>query len=259
MTSALLPIYYYPPPVSPSGVGLYTAVNWVQDGTEPTRFLASGVQFSPHNVLLDDQFGVWGEDWCVDPDDITDFKTGDRFDEFPEFDPITIYGFDMNQCGDLTDLSRMETLERASHTLELLEQRASEIYLAGRLVSDSPTPHDVDSLIEAVSYLEGEIAKQGVVGYLHAGAQWAAYAAADRLDVRSGRTPLGNFWVFGGGYVDYLGDTIVATTQPTGWRGPAVTRDTIKHEYNQYIAIAERSLLIGYEAVIASVEISTGS
>jgi hypothetical protein len=52
-----------------------------------------------------------------------------------------------------------------------------------------------------------------------------------------------------------LGDTIVATTQLFGWRGPMAVRDAIKLELNQYIAIAERSMAIAYEAAVAAVKV----
>lgn len=255
MTSALLPIIYEPPLVAPSR-GLYDAVNWLADGAEPVRFLATGVDIQLVNTQLDEQFGVWGETWCADPDAISTDKVKDRLDkDFNSFEGLTIYGFDHNQCGDMTEAARSEVRGRALNALTLNEQRAAETMLATRMLTEIPDPPNYKgNLIQAISYLEAELAKKGVTGYIHLGAQWAAYAANDQLIV-NGRTPMGHALVFGGGYVDSLGYNLIATTQPVGWRGPVSLRDAYKYELNQYVAVAERSLLIGYEAVLASVNI----
>lgn len=255
MTSALLPIIYQPTVVGPSR-GLYDAVNWLADGVEPVRFLATGVDIEQVNTGLDEQFGVWGESWCADPDSIESDKIRDRLDrEYASFAPITVYGYDANQCGDMTTTSRNEVQARALNSLTLNEQQAAETSLAARLLADLPeTPNYRASFFDSVSYLEGELAKKGIPGYIHLGAQWAAHAARYMLN-DNGRSPMGHTWVFGGGYVDTLGYNLIATTQPVGWRGPLSVRDAYKYELNQYVAVAERSLLVAYEAVLASVQI----
>ena len=110
------------------------------------------------------------------------------------------------------------------------------------------------TVTDAVSILETELAKAGVTGYLHASPKWAAYLAEARL-MTGGKSPMGHTWVFGSGYDDALGNTIVATTPLYGWRGPLTVRDAIKTELNQYVAVAERSLLIAYEAAVAAVTV----
>jgi hypothetical protein len=240
------------PPLSPAPKGIYDTVTWLQDGTTPLRFL-EGVTIRQSNFDLDGQFGVWGEEWCGSPDDT---KEKDRPDPvFIDVAPITVYAYDSNQCGDLTADSREEVRARVLHVLEMSEQRAVETSLSARLKADAQTTVTAASVTEAVSILETEMAKAGMTGYIHASPKWAAYLAESRLSL-SGKSPMGHTWVFGGGYVEGLGDTLVATTGLYGWRGPLSLRDAIKHELNQYVAVAERSLLIAYEAAVAAVTIA---
>ena len=54
-----------------------------------------------------------------------------------------------------------------------------------------------------------------------------------------------------------LGDTLIATSPTFGWRDEAVAvRETIRHELNLFVAIAERAVLIAYEALIGAAEIT---
>lgn len=254
---ALLPITYDPPAVSATTQGLYGVVNWVQNGTEPTRFIDAGVEIRYQNYGLDNQFGVWGEQWCIDAESIATDKVKDRTDPddfLDAFTPMTVFAWDHNYCGDMSADSRSEVSARAAHALDLTEPVSVETTLAARLSSDAGTPASKSGLLLSVSYLEGELAKLGLTGYIHAGAQYASLAASLRLDF-GGRTPLGHKWVYGGGYVAGLDDVLVVTTQPVGWRSPAVVRDTIQYDTNQYVAVAERTLVIGYEAVLAAVTV----
>ena len=43
------------------------------------------------------------------------------------------------------------------------------------------------------------------------------------------KTPMGNTYVLGGGYVDGLADTLMATSPLYGWRGPVAVRDAMEH------------------------------
>ena len=196
-----------------------------------------------------------GEDWCADPDSITDTKAKDRPDAVTaDFEAMTVYGFDQNQCGDLSRDSRAEVRTRAAQVLAVTEQIAVETTLAPRLLADAPTAVTASSVTDAVSLLEVGLAKAGLTGYLHASPKWAAYLAEHRLNL-GGRSPMGHMWAFGGGYADTLGDTIVGTTAVFGWRGPITLRDAIKYELNQYVAVAERSLLIAYETAVVAVKV----
>jgi hypothetical protein len=243
-------IFY--PPLIPAPEGALDAITWVQDGTTPLRFL-DGVTIRQSNFGLSNQFGVWGEDWCGSPDDTKEKPRPDAV--FIDVAPITVYAYDQNQCGDLTSGSREEVRQRVAQIMALTEGKAIETSLAIRLKADAPTTVTAASVTEAVSILETELAKAGVTGYLHASPKWAAYLAESRLSL-SGKSPMGHTWVFGGGYADTLEDTIVATTPLYGWRGPLMMRDAIKTELNQYVTVAERSLLIAYEAAVAAVTIA---
>jgi hypothetical protein len=258
MTTAFSPTYFDAPLVNPAPNGLFAATAWTdEDG--PLRWLDSGVEIRPFNYGGEGSFGVWTADWCaleadLDPDD--DVKApGDRPAPLDPFLAFTSWAAD--EC-DLTERSREETRTRAAQTQRLLEQNAVESEVAMRLLTDAGTPTAGDDVVDAVSILEEALAETNTVGVIHASARVAASAAKNNLIVRSGavlKTPLGHTWVFGGGYVDALGWTLVASSQPFGWREPVAVRDAMKLEWNRFRAVAERSLVIGYEAAVAAATI----
>lgn len=254
-TPATLPaVEFEAPLVNPSPQGLYAVTAWT-DVEGPSRFLGEGVRIRPHNYGGSDAFGVWDAQWCVDPEDAT--KGGERPDPDTEpFPPIVVWAYD--QC-DLTAPSQGEVRERVAHNLRLLEPIAVETEFAARLLSDAPTPTGVADVVAAVGVLEGALAVTNTVGFIHASPKWAAPAAAANLIIRSGaslKTPLGNTWVFGGGYGAGLNAALVATSPTFGWRDEVQIRDTIKHDHNQFVAIAERSVVVGYEAALAAATIT---
>ena len=241
------------PPARPAPRGVFDAVTWIQNGTLPLRFL-DGITVRQSNIGLDAQLGVWGEDWCGDPNDT---KAKNRPDPVHlETAPITVYAWDSNQCGDLTQGSRDEVRARAQQIMTLGEQTAVEKSLAQRFLAEVPTPTTATTITEAVSVLEAALARAGVTGCIHASPKWAAYLAAEARLSNGGTSPMGHRWVFGNGYTDTLGDTLVATTDLYGWRGPLAVRDTIQHDHNQYVVLVERSLLIAYEAAVAAVTVT---
>lgn len=257
MTTALASVPLEAPLVNPAPNGLFTATQWLPwDG--PLRFLDGGMDVRVFNYGGDTAFGVWTADWCVAEEDLDpeDLKVGER-PEFPDsFAAITTWAYD--EC-DLTKRSQDEVRKRAGQVHLLQESNAVEALVAARLLADAPTPEAVTSIVEAVAHLEAELAKTNTLGFIHAGAQHAAAAAQANLIVRSGtslKTPLGHTWVFGGGYVDALDATLVASSQPLGWRGQVELLDGMKLEHNRFKAIAERSLVIGYESAVAAAEIS---
>jgi len=72
-------------------------------------------------------------------------------------------------------------------------------------------------------------------------------------------TPLGHIWVIGGGYVDGLVNSIVVTSKPYGWRDEPTTKAALSDDpkrRNLYAAVTERTVAIGYEAVIAAAQIA---
>jgi hypothetical protein len=237
------------PLVNPAPYGLYAATAWTDLGPdEPLRFLGEGVRIRPHNYGGESAFGVWDATWCAEP---TGTKDGERPDLPDPFDPMVVWAYD--EC-DLTAPSQAEVRERAAQNLRLLEQTAVETQFSARLLADAPAG-PTDDLVACVGYLEGELAKTDTLGFIHAGAQWAAHAVPGKLAVRVGtvlKSPMGHTWVFGGGYVDGLGDTLVATSAPLfGWRSQAAVREAFDERHNRFLAIAERAVVIGYEKAIA--------
>lgn len=256
----LMPVIVDAPFVNPSPSGLYAATTWTE-GVAPTRFLANGVQIRPWNYGGENSFGVWGAPWCGEPgSDENDLKTGVRPDMNPDpFLPVTVWSYD--EC-DATAPSRAEVTARAQQVLRLEEQAAVEASFADRLLDDATVIASAGSMVDALGYLEGEIAKTNTIGVVHVGAQLAASAAFSQVLVRTGtglKTPLNNSWVFGGGYVTALGNTLVATSPVFGWRDDVQVRTVLKPDENVFAAVAERSVVVGYEKLIAAVTITDGS
>jgi hypothetical protein len=270
------------PPVLPAPRGVFDVVTWIQNGTLPLRWLA-GMTIRQSNVGLDAQVGVWGSDWCEVPEVVAPpseppFAWPTPMPTVPpvtaaaesgeskvkvrppavltEVEPFTIYAWDANQCGDLTAASRDEVRARAQQGMNLGEQTAVERSLAGRFLADAPNVGMATSIVEAVALLEAALARAGATGYIHASPRFAAYlAAAPRLS-DGGTSPSGHRWVFGSGYVDPLGNTLVATTDLYGWRSPIEVRDAVTYELNQFVVMVERSVLIAYEAAVAAVTVA---
>jgi hypothetical protein len=250
MTAPSLPaLEFQTPLVNPAPNGLYAATVWTDLGPdEPLRFLGDGVRFWPHNYGGEAAFGVWDVPWCGDPG--SNLKDGDRPDPGAPFDPYTVWAFD--EC-DLSAPSREEIRQRAAQNLRLLEQVAVEREFAERLIADAPAGPTGD-ITEAVGHIEAGFAKTDTLGFIHASAEMAAYAVPGNLAVRSGTrlvSPMGHLWVFGGGYVDGLGDVLVGTSPTFGWRGQVELRESIDQQHNLYAVVAERSVVVGYERAVA--------
>ncbi|ORW43100.1 hypothetical protein AWB90_18270 [Mycobacterium paraense] len=243
--------------------GLYEVVTWAQDGTEPLRWLPSGVEIRPVNFGADNEFGVWGAPWDVSEADLTDddVKTGDRPDisDLASFEAITVWGFDRNQVGDLRADARQDVRDRAARNLARLEPQQVETSFAARLLADAGSPATATGIGDAIAKLEAQLAKTQTVGLIHASAQWATPALAGLFIYREGktfRTAMGHQIVFGGGYVDSLSTTLVATSPVFGWRGAVEQLEQTDPFTNRFIAIAERSVLVAYESAITAVTIS---
>lgn len=257
MTTGFAPVVFEAPLVNPSPNGLFAATSW-QEQEGPLRWLGSGIDVRIFNYGGESAFGVWRAPWCVAEDDLEpeDIKTGER-PVFPDtYLPMTSWAYD--EC-DLTEASQAEVRKRAEQTHRLQEPNAAETEFAVRLLTDAGTPDTATDIVGAVGQLEALLAQTNTLGFIHASAVWAASAAQANLIVRSGaalKTPLGHTWVFGGGYVTGLTDTLVATSPTFGWRGPVAVRDAMKLEWNRFKAVAERSLVIGYEQAIGAVDVT---
>lgn len=257
MTAVLTPLVFDAPLVNPAPSGLYAATAW-QPVDGPPRWLDAGVQVRPRNYGGGTSFGVWTAPWTASQSDLTvdDVKTGHRPNIDEEFPAMTVWAYDE---GKFHAEPQSAATERAQQVLRLEEQKAVEAAFSERLVSDAGATNAASDIVAAVSFLEGVLAKTNTLGFIHAGAHWAAYASQAQLIVRSGtslKTPLGHTWVFGGGYVEGLSDVLVATSQPFGWRTDISVRDATNLKNNRFAAIAERSLVIGYEAAVAAAEIN---
>lgn len=245
--SSALPVAFTAPPTTARPGGLYAEVSWQTDA----HFTVAGVEVRPTNI--GGKVDYWDVGWCEDPADATKEPT-DRPVPLPPFDPIVVYAVD--ECG-LSPAARSEVPTRARHMLTLLEQTAAESKLAERMLDDAPPSVPADSLGDVVGAIEAELAVLGLEGWIHASPKWAAEAARIRSlygSLSSGyTTPLGHHWVFGGGYVDALGDVLVVTTRPYGWRSGVTIAPVVDHQHNRMYAVAERTLVLGYEAVLLSV------
>lgn len=249
-TPGLLPVEFDAPLVNPSPGGLLSAVTWTQEGGTP-RWLASGVRIRVHNFGGDDAFGIWAAEWCGDPGD--ELKTGTRPAVPDPFDPLTVWAYD--EC-DLTEPSQAEVRVRAQQNLRMREAVAVEREFSARLIADAPAGPPAADIVSALGHLEAQLAKTNTIGVIHASAEWAAAAADRNLLMFTGggapRTPMGHLWAFGGGYVDGLGKAMVATSPLFGWRDVPAVRESIETEHNRFTAIAERSVVIGYERAVAT-------
>lgn len=252
-----LPLHFEAPPVNPTAFGLYSSTAWTEIGADqPSRHLHGVEVRSSGNYGGDLAAGVWDAPWCGDPQP-GQLKQGERPEILEPFSPITVWAAD--EC-DLTAPSRAEVQARAQQLLRLEEQVLVEREFAERLkldAADLGTPQTADSLKLAVGYLEGAAALTNTLTYFHVGAQWASQEFG--LVLKSGTrwvSPLGHVWIFGGGYVEGLDNTIIATSQPYGWRDEPQIRTTMDTGRNLFVAIAERTVVIGYEAVVAAVEIT---
>jgi hypothetical protein len=255
---SFVPVPFTPPPVNPAPHGLNAATQWMPE-TGPTRWLDSGVQVRPAgNYGGDQSFGVWMADWCASLDDLTpdDRKAVLRTEIPAPFEAMTVWAAD--EC-DLTEPSQAEVRQRAAQVFRLEEHNAVERQFAARLLTDSGTPADSDDIVDAVSQLEDALGRTNTQGFIHASTGWAARAAQANLLIRTGTgftTPLGHRWVFGGGYIEGLTSTLVATSQPFGWRSEVQVRTAIDERANTFIAIAERSVVVGYEKLVGAVEVA---
>lgn len=265
MTTALLPVEFTPPLIAPvRPLGLDAATTWTETtGDEPTRWLPSGVQIRQRTHRDPGAFGVWGAPWCVSPDDLDpedDLKTGPPpQDDDPEpFEPMTVWAFDrLQECGNLSEYDRSQVIERARHTFAVREPLAVETQFATRLLADAGAPPEVADLVAGTGLLEQNFAAAGIVeGLVHARLGLLAHAENLRLVIRDPsapgmlRTPAGHRWVFGAGYAATLGNRLIGTTPTYGWRGDIDVREAIQYHHNQFVVIAERTVVVGYEAVV---------
>lgn len=244
----MLPPFDYPAPmVNPSMTGLY-AVATLIPAASPASRLSGGVIIHPVNC--GGNAGLWPADPCAPTGDAS--KHGERPLPSAAFVPVTVWGWD--QC----DLAEPEDalLSRAEQALTLSEQGMVESALAVRLAADGAPLGTATDIVDAVGKLELALADAGIVGVIHANARVAAIAEDKGMIIRTGsalRTPLGHLWAFGAGY-DF--GVLHATGTPTVWRDAITARTSIAPFENLRVAVAERTILAGYECHIAAVTVA---
>lgn len=255
MTNPLPPLEYVATPVPSSGYGLYAAATLIDTG-EVARHLG-GVNLWPYNC--DDGFGTYSTELCdADPPVIK--EAGDR--PAPTlFNPMVVWA--ASECA--PDQTEEEVMARARHTRTLHEPLLVESAFATRLLADAAAPTVVGSLAEGIGVLEEFLGEQGYQGFIHAARRWATPASQYRWNNQTGplrRTPLEHGWVFGGGYADVLGDTLIATGPLYIWRSTPfeAVQTTGSHSVGAYnnsvYALSERVITAAYECDIMAVTIT---
>lgn len=258
--SEMLPVRFDAPLQNPAPGGLYPHVSWIEVGDDEAARHLTGVEVRPAGNFPGDQVGAWDVPWCDVPALDGPRKDGERADALDPFEPVTLWAFD--SC-DLTAPSRREVEQRAAQALRVREPVVVARHLAARLLLDAadlgPTPAVAD-VVAALSVIEGDLAEANVLGYVHASPEWLPVLASAQLLTRSGTrwtTPGGHALIFDGGYRAGLGDTLVATSAPLfGWRDAPQVRTAIDERHNVFAAVAERTAVIGYEAVLSAVEVN---
>lgn len=255
--SAPLPMVFDAPAQTPAPGGLYAEVTWT-DVTGPSRHL-NGVEVRGANFPGPSQTGIWDAPWCTVPSLDGPRKEGERGGILDPFDPVVVWAFD--SC-DLTEPSRREVEARASQALRLRESVMVARQFAARLLTDAAETDATlatDDAAVAVSYLETQLAKSNVIGLIHASPAMLPGLVSVHLVSRSGTrwiTPGGHTLVVDGGYADGLTETLVATSAPLfGWRDEPQVRTATDERHNTFVAVAERTVLVAYEAVVAAVEL----
>lgn len=257
-SSTILPVVEYDPPViSPAPYGLFPVVSWTDEGDAPHRWLGGGVRVRTINYGGLVNTGVWDQPWCGDPTDPDANKLPVGRPEFLDaFDPVTTWGSD--QCM-MRDSIQAEVRVNATRWMALYEPIRVGRAFAARMLDDAGTPDTAVDIVAAVAACEAKIAESGALGFIHLSPIWAASLAQAQLVRASGstlKTILGNTYVFDGGYVAGLGDTLVATSPVYGWRGAVKQYEYVTVAANNFIAISERSVVLGYEDAITAVTVT---
>lgn len=250
-----LALVYQAPPATSQGFGLYAAAGLIDTG-DLSRELIAGVDVYPFNC--DSGVGTYPTDLC---DDSPGSKNPGTRADLSHFDPNVIYA--ASECAAGPRL--VPESDRARQLMALHEPVLVENLFATRLLADAPAPTVVGSFMEAVGLLEEWLGERGYPGLIHASRRFAVQAADAGYASGSGllRTLLQNTWVFGGGYADVLGDTLVATGPVTVWRSSLFEREVTVGSSptpalnNSVYALAERVVTVGYECDAFAVTIDT--
>ena len=236
---AIPPVTYTAVQANPLGGGLYDAAS-VVDAADGRHL--SGIMLEPVN---EGASGLWeyaGED---NPD-----KVGERLD-WPSFPGTVVWAADsVKTVGASIEGAR----ERAEHILRLREPIEVERFVAGQLLEAEASA--VASVREQLAHLELELGKRGYPGVIHASRE--LLPALKDFIVRQGQamfTPGGHRWAFGGGY-EALGTTLVGTGAVTVVRAPITQAEAVDTRLNDFHAIAERVVAVGWEGDALAVSLT---
>lgn len=253
MTNPLPPVEFEAVPVPGSGYGLYAAATLIDTG-EVARHLG-GVNIRPYNC--DTGAGTYPTDLC--PPVQTVKTPGERADPLT-FDPLVVWA--ASECA--PDQTEAEVMARAAHTRTLHEPLLVESAFATRLLTDAGAPTVVPDLATAIGTLEEFLGEQGYQGFIHAARRWATPASLYRWNNQTGplrRSPLDHGYVFGGGYADTLGNTLIATGPLYVWRSTpfeqvVTTGTSVVPQFNNSVyGLSERVVTVGYECAVMAVTI----
>lgn len=255
MPGPLPPIHFDAPPLPAAGFGLYAAAT-IFEMPAPARHLG-GVVVRPYNC--DEGFGTYSALMC-DPAEPA-IKAAQRALPGETFEPVVVWAAD--ECA--PDTPEDEIQARAIQTRTLHEPLLVESAFATRLLADAGAPEVVGSLDEGIGVLEEFLGEAGYQGYIHAARRWAGpltrYARTNPAAAVL-RSPLGHGYVFGGGYSDTLGATLIATGPLFVWRNEPLnevvtTGSHVVPEFNNTVyGLSERIVVAGYECAIKAVTIT---
>ncbi|NWO04213.1 MAG: hypothetical protein HLX50_00485 [Alteromonadaceae bacterium] len=236
---AIPPVSYTAVQANPLGGGLYDAAS-VVDAADGRHL--SGIMLEPVN---DGISGLWEYAGDANPD-----KVGERLD-WPSFPGTVVWAADsVKTVGASIEGAR----ERAEHILRLREPVEVEQFVAGQLLQAEASA--VASVKEQLAHLELELGKRGYPGVVHASRELLPFLKD--FIVRQGQamfTPGGHRWAFGGGY-EALGTTLVGTGAVTVVRSPVTQAEAIDTRLNDFHAIAERVVAIGWEGDALAVSLT---
>lgn len=256
MTNPIPEVDYEARRVPASGYGLLSAATIIDTGSVSREL--GGVRLWPMNC--DTGVGTYSVEMC---DSTPAVKTPGERAEPVVFDPLVVYA--AAECA--PDQTETEQMERAQHLRALHEPLLVENAFAVKLLADAGAPTVVPDLVTAIGTLEEFLGEQGYQGFIHAARRWAAPASQYRWSNQTGavlRSPLGHGYVFGGGYGNALGDTLIATGPLYVWRSTPFEQvvTTGSHAQaalgNSVYALSERVVTVGYECAVMAVTISAG-
>lgn len=227
---AIPPVTYTAVTASPLGGGLYDAAS-VIDAADGRHF--GGMMLEPVNEGISGMWEPGGED---NPD-----KVGERA-EWPDFPSTIVWAADGVKT---VGASLTGAQERAEQVLRLQEPVKVEQFLVPQLIE--ATDRGPATVEEQLSIIEEELGKRGYAGVVHASRAMLPYLV--KYIVRQGQalfTPGGHRWAFGGGY-GQLGADLVGTGPVTVVRSPVVQVEATDMRLNDFHAVAERIVAVGWE------------